>query len=38
MKSFIINNGIVIIMGAVINVVNCRFNSFCRFDAESLAV
>ncbi len=36
MKSVIIT-GIVIIKSAVINVVDCRCVSFCRFGAESLA-
>lgn len=37
MKSFIITE-IVIIISAVVNIVDCRFNSFCRFGTESLAV
>lgn len=37
MRTVIIVSGIVIINGAVINVPDCRSNSFCRFGAEALA-
>lgn len=37
MKSFIIINGIIIIIGAVVNVIGCRLVSFCRFGTESLS-
>ncbi len=33
----VIITGIVIIINAVINVVDCRYVSFCRFGAGSLA-
>lgn len=37
MKSVITISGIVIINGAVVNIIDCRCNSFCRFGAETLA-
>ena len=37
MNTIINISGIVIINGAVVNVVGCRCNSFCRFGADTLA-
>lgn len=37
MKSVITISGIVIINGAVVNNVDCRCNSFCRYGTETLA-
>ena len=37
MKSIITISGIVIINSAVVNVIDCRCNSLCRYGAETLS-